>query len=49
MILNATQQKNLMDMINSGGGNSSPIIIQIDGREIAVAVRNQVQGGFRLA
>jgi hypothetical protein len=49
MILNASQQKNLMDMINSGGGSSSPIIIQIDGREIAVAVRNQIQGGFRLA
>ena len=49
MILNATQQKNLMDMINAGGGSSSPIIIQIDGREIAVAVRNQVQAGFRLA
>jgi len=49
MILNASQQKNLLDMINGGGGSSSPIIIQIDGREIAVAVRNQIQGGFRLA
>ena len=48
MILNANQQKNLFDMINSGGSNA-PIIIQIDGVEIARAVRSQVQGGFRLA
>jgi len=48
MILNASQQKNLMDIIN-GGGNAAPIIFQVDGREIARAVRNQVQGGFKLA
>jgi DNA repair exonuclease SbcCD ATPase subunit len=48
MVLNASQQKNLLDMINNGG-NNSPIVIQVDGREIARAVRNQVQGGFRLA
>jgi len=48
MVLNANQQKNLFDMINNGGTNS-PIIIQVDGREIARAVRNQIQGGFVLA
>jgi len=49
MILNASQQKSLFDMINGGGGSSAPIIIQIDGRNIATAVRDQIQGGFRLA
>lgn len=48
MVLNATQQKSLFDMIN-GGQSSSEIVIQVDGREIARAVRNQVQQGYRLA
>lgn len=48
MILNANQQKNLMDMINSGSGGGD-IVIQINEREIARAVRSQVQQGFRLA
>lgn len=47
MVLNADQQKKLFDMINAGGGGD--IIIQVDGREIARAVRTQIQGGFRLA
>lgn len=47
MILNASQQKNLMDMLNSGGG-SGDIVIQIDGRTIARAVRDQVKQGFVL-
>ena len=48
MVLNATQQENLFNAIDSGniGGN---IIIQIDGREIAKVVRNQVRSGFVLA
>lgn len=48
MILNATQQKNLMDMINSGGSGGD-IIVQVDGKEIARAVRNQIKSGFVLA
>lgn len=47
MILNATQQKNLFDMINNGGTNA-PIVIQIDGVEVFKAVRNQIQNGMRL-
>jgi hypothetical protein len=49
MILNASQQKNLFDMINGGLSSMAPIIIQVDGKEIARAVRNQVQQGYRLA
>ena len=48
MILNASQQRNLLNMINSGT-SVGDIIVQVDGREIARAVRNQVQSGFRLA
>lgn len=49
MILNAEQQKNLFEMIKNGSGSSGDIIIQVDGREIARAVRNQVQQGFAIA
>lgn len=49
MILNAGQQKKLLDMINGGGAMGGDIVIQVDGREIARAVRSQVQGGFSLA
>jgi hypothetical protein len=48
MVLNANQQKKLFDMINNGGSGGD-IIVQIDGREVARAVRNQIQGGFVLA
>ena len=48
MVLNASQQGKLFDMINGGAG-SAPIVIQIDGRTIATAVRDQIQSGFRLA
>jgi hypothetical protein len=48
MFLNAQQQKNLFDMINSGTMGSGAIIIQVDGREIARAVRNQVDQGFKI-
>jgi len=48
MILNADQQKNLFDAINSGGFNSGDIVIKIDEREIARAIRNQRQGGFEI-
>lgn len=48
MILNAEQQEKLFNMINAGGSNGD-IIVQVDGREVARAVRSQVQQGFRLA
>ena len=48
MILNASQQKNLMDMLNSGGGSGGDVVIQVDGIEIARAVRTQMNKGFRL-
>lgn len=47
MILNADQQKKLFDMIQ-GGGMAGSIIIQVDGREIARAVRDQVQQGYKI-
>lgn len=49
MVLNADQQKTLFDMINSGSIGGGEIVVQIDGREIAKAVRTQIQSGFRLA
>jgi hypothetical protein len=49
LILNSSQQKTLFDAINSGNLGGGQIIVQIDGREIAHAVRSQIQGGFRLA
>lgn len=48
MILNANQQKKLFDFIN-GGSMGGEIVVQIDGREIARAVRDQINNGFRLA
>ena len=44
MVLNADQQESLFNSINSGGNGD--IVVQIDGREIARAVRNQRQQGF---
>jgi hypothetical protein len=49
MILNANQQKTLFDSINGGNMGGSDIIIQVDGREIARAVRSQIQSGFVLS
>jgi hypothetical protein len=48
MILNAEQQEKLFNMINAGGSGGD-IVVQVDGREVARAVRSQVQQGFRLA
>jgi hypothetical protein len=50
MILNAQQQKVVFDGINSGSlGSNQPIIIQIDGKEIFRAVRNQLNQGMKFA
>lgn len=49
MVLNGDDQKTLFDAIKGGGlGGGQPIIIQINSREIARAVRDEIQGGFRL-
>lgn len=48
MILNAEQQQKLFNQINSGSVNSGNIVIQIDGRNIAYAVRDQINQGFKL-
>jgi hypothetical protein len=48
LVLNAEQQRNLLDIINNGSSGGGDIVIQIDGREIARAVREQVKQGFRL-
>jgi len=48
MFLNAQQQKNLFEMINNGGMGGGPIIVQVDGREIARAVRTQKEMGFAI-
>jgi hypothetical protein len=50
MVLNADDQRTLFDAIKSGSlGGGGNIQLIIDGREVAIAVRNQIQGGFRLA
>lgn len=48
MVLNADQQEKLFSAINSGSFGGGQIIVQIDGRAIATAVRDQVRGGFKL-
>jgi hypothetical protein len=47
MFLNAEQQRNLFEMIKSGGMGGD-IVIQVDGLEIARAVRKQKELGFAL-
>lgn len=49
IVLNAQQQKNLFDAINGGNLGGGDIVIQVDGREIARAVRTQIKSGFVLA
>lgn len=48
-VLNGQDQKVLYDAIKSGNLGGGNIIVQIDGRAIATAVRDQVQSGFRIA
>jgi hypothetical protein len=45
MILNADQQRKLFNLIESGGFGGD-IVVQVDGREIARAVRDQQKAGF---
>ena len=54
-VLTAEQNENMEAIANSGAINNQvsamlaqPIIIQIDGREIARAVRNQIDSGYRV-
>lgn len=49
MVLNADQQEKLFNAINSGSFGGGDIVVQVDGREIARAVRTQINNGFRLA
>lgn len=49
MILNGNDQKTLFDAIKSGNLGGGNIQVIIDGREVAIAVRNQINQGFRLA
>lgn len=47
MVLNADQQGNLFNMIKSGGAGGD-IVINIDGREVFRAVRDQIKAGNKL-
>lgn len=49
MILNANQQEQLFKAINSGSFGGGDVVITIDSREIARAVRSQVQQGYKIA
>ncbi len=49
MVLNADDQKSLFDAIKNGNFGGGDVVVQVDGREIARAVRSQVQQGYRLA
>lgn len=49
MILNASQQQKLFNMIESGGGGGGSINLVVDGRVLATVIRDQIQSGFRLA
>ena len=50
MVLNGNQQKSLFDAINGGGlGGGQTINLVVDGRVLAQVIRDQVQGGFKLA
>ena len=48
MVLNADDQKTLLNAIKSGQMGGGEIVIQIDGRTIARAVRDQINNGFKL-
>ena len=48
MVLNAEDQKNLFNSIKSGSLGNGQIVLQIDGRNLAYAIRDQVRQGFKL-
>jgi hypothetical protein len=47
MVLNADQQGKLFSAINNGSFGGGEIVIQIDGRTIATAMRDQAKQGFK--
>lgn len=47
MVLNADQQGKLFNAINNGSFGGGEIVIQIDGRTIATAMRDQAKQGFK--
>ena len=47
MVLNADQQGKLFNAINNGSFGGGEIVIQIDGRTIATAMRDQTKQGFK--
>lgn len=49
MVLNAEDQRTLLTAIKSGNMGMGNIVIEIDGREIAKVVRNQVRSGYQIA
>lgn len=49
LVLNADQQRNLLNIINSGTMGPGQIVVEIDGRAVATAVRNQLNSGFKLS
>jgi hypothetical protein len=49
MVLNADEQKTLFDAIKGGSLGGGDIVVQINEREIARAVRNQLNNGFKFA
>lgn len=49
MVLNAEDQKMLFNAIKSGSLGGGEIVVQIDGREVARAVRNQERSGYSFA
>ena len=49
MILNASQQQKLFNMIEGGGNGGGTINLVVDGRVLATVIRDQIQSGFRLA
>jgi TP901 family phage tail tape measure protein len=49
IILNASQQQKLFNMIENGSGGGGTINLVVDGRTLATVIRDQIQSGFRMA
>ena len=48
LVLNADDQRKLLQLLKGGATGSQPIIIEISGREIARVVRDEINAGFAL-